>query len=159
MTLDDILETKGAAIYTIGPEATLQEVTEELVRRNVGSLLVCQRDAMAGEQLLGILTERDILHVCASGRGSLDTLAAKDVMTTRLITASPQDSVDDAMGLMTAHRIRHLPVLSNGRLVGLVSIGDVVKAQHDRLALENHFMKSYIRGGEGNAECRMMNGE
>lgn len=146
MTLFDILKVKGTIVYTIGPEATLQEAAEELVRRNVGSLLVCQRDAQAGEKLLGILTERDILHVCASGRDMLSTLAVQDVMTTRVITASPEDFVEDVMGLLTDRRIRHLPVVSDGRLVGVVSIGDIVKAQHDRLALENHFMRSYISG-------------
>lgn len=146
MTLFDILKAKGTTVYTIGPEATLQEAADELVRRNVGSLVVCTRDAQAGEKLLGILTERDILHVCASVRGPLNTLAVQEVMTAQLITASPQDSVDDVMGLMTNRRIRHLPVLADGRLVGVISIGDIVKAQHDRLALENHFMKNYISG-------------
>jgi CBS domain-containing protein len=144
MTIHDILQLKGAAVFTILPNATLQEVTEELVRRNVGALLVCSRDAQNGEQVLGIISERDILHVCASGRGPLSTVSVGEVMSKQLFTAAPTDSVEDLMGLMTQRRIRHVPVMLGGRLVGLVSIGDVVKSQHDRLAMENQFMKNYI---------------
>ena len=144
MTIHDILQLKGAAVFTILPNATLQEVTEELVRRNIGALLVCSRDAQDGEQVLGIISERDILHVCASGRGPLSTVSAAEVMSKQLFTAAPTDSVEDVMGLMTQRRIRHVPVMLGGRLVGLVSIGDVVKSQHDRLAMENQFMKNYI---------------
>jgi CBS domain-containing protein len=145
MTLKDILESKGSTVYTIAPEATLEEVTHELVRRNVGSLLVCARHVTEGERVLGIVTERDILRFCASGKGVLSEVKVSHVMTTQLITASPGDAVGRVMGLMTEKRVRHLPVLSEGRLVGMVSIGDVVKAQHDRLAMENQFMKDYIQ--------------
>lgn len=144
MTLYDILKVKGTTVYTIGLDATLQEVAEELTRRKVGALVVCDRDALAGERLAGIISERDLLRVFASRRGPLESLKVRDVMTTQLVTASPNDSVEQVMGLMTDRRIRHLPVLSDDRLVGMVSIGDVVKAQHDRLAMENHFMKNYI---------------
>ncbi len=68
------------------------------------------------------------------------------IMSSPLITASPNDSIDQVMGLMTDKRIRHVPVLSEGRLMGIISIGDLVKFQHDRLAMENRFMKDYIRG-------------
>ena len=145
MTLKEILEAKGSTVYTIGPDAALDEVTRELVRHNVGSLLVVERDLAEGERVLGIVTERDILRFCASGKGSLSGVKASEVMTAELETASPSDRVESIMGLMTGKRIRHLPVLSEGRLVGIVSIGDIVKAQHDRLAMENQFMKDYIR--------------
>ena len=144
MTIHDILQLKGASVFTIFPNATLQEVSEELVRRSIGALLVCSRDAQSGEQVLGIITERDILHVCASGRGPLNTVSAGEAMSKQLFTATPTDSVEDVMGLMTQRRIRHVPVMLGGRLVGLVSIGDVVKSQYDRLAMENQFMKNYI---------------
>jgi CBS domain-containing protein len=144
MTIHDILQLKGTAVFTILPSATLQEVTEELVRRNIGALLVCSREADSGEQVLGIISERDILHVCAAGRGPLSAIAAHEVMIRQLFTAAPTDSVEDVMGLMTTRRIRHVPVMQSGRLVGLVSIGDIVKSQHDRLAMENQFMKNYI---------------
>jgi len=145
MTLQDILKAKGTAVYTIGPEALLQLVAERLVEHKVGSLLVCRRDPVAGEQVLGIVTERDLLYVCAGQERSLSETTVGDVMSTDLVTGTPEDSVEETMGLLTQKRIRHLPFLSQGRLVGLVSIGDVVKAQHDRLALENQFMKNYIQ--------------
>lgn len=146
MTLYDILRDKGSTVYTIRPEASLEEATRELVHRNVGALVVCDRDLELGERLVGIITERDITRVCAAGKGPLSAIRVADVMTSELLTASPQDSVEATMALMTARRVRHLPVLSEGRMVGIVSIGDVVKSQLDRLAMENQFMKDYITG-------------
>jgi CBS domain-containing protein len=140
MTLHDILRAKGSLVHSIAPEATLEDVLQRLTRFNVGSLVVCDADS----NLVGIITERDILRACAAHRGPLDQLHVKDSMTTELVTASPEDSVEDTMGLMTQHRKRHLPILSDNKLVGLISIGDVVKAQHDSLSMENHFLKTYI---------------
>ncbi len=145
MTLREILRIKGGPIRWIAPSATLAEAACRLVEHNVGSLLVCEVDESGGERLLGILTERDILHVTAKHDGSLTSLKVVDHMSTRMILGAPEDSVEDVMGLMTDNRIRHLPVMSDGRLIGIVSIGDVVKAQHDRLAMENSFMKDYIQ--------------
>lgn len=140
MNLKAILETKGTAVYTIEPTATLAEVVQRLVQHNCGSLVVCE-----GEQLVGIITERDILRACADRTSALEDRLVKDVMTKNVITGKPTDLVENVMGLMTQNRIRHLPILDNGRLAGLISIGDVVKAQHDRLTMENHFLKSYIQ--------------
>ena len=108
-----------------------------------------------------MFSERDLLHLHAEAKCAPDdakTSAASlagvcrlmdtkivDVMTTEVITGSPGDTVEQIMGLMTNKRIRHLPVLSEGRLLGIVSIGDLVKAQLDDLAIENRFMKDYIR--------------
>jgi len=144
MTLQDILLAKGGTVYTIAPEETLAEVVRRLVEHRIGSLLVCRQDR-SENRLLGIITERDILYFCARGRSTLSDTKVSDVMSRDLITGSPSDAVEQIMGLMTTKRIRHLPVLSEGRLVGMVSIGDVVKAQHDRLAMENRFMKDYIQ--------------
>jgi len=146
MTLYEILQNKGSAVFTIDPAATLAEAAEELVRRNVGCLVVCSRNLAAGEQLAGVLTERDILRFCAASGSDLTGTTVAAVMTSRVVTGSLQDSVEATMGLMTTRRIRHLPVLAEGRLVGLVSIGDVVKWQHDHLAMENQFMKNYLTG-------------
>lgn len=145
MTLHEILKAKGTKVFTVEPEAFLQEAIQQLTEHNVGALLVCQRDATAGEQLLGIITERDVLHFCAKGPFSLAEIRVREVMSTKLVTGTPEDSIEDTMGLLTERRIRHLPILAGGRLVGIVSIGDVVKAQHDRLAMENQFMKNYIQ--------------
>ena len=101
-------------------------------------------DAAGKDELVGIITERDILHACGAGRRPLAEVKVAEAMSTTLVTGAPDDEVESIMGLMTTHRIRHLPVLVEGRLAGMISIGDVVKAQHDRLAMENRFMKDYI---------------
>lgn len=145
VTLEDILKAKGSSVYTIAPEAMLEEAIGELSRHNVGALLVCERDPAFGEKVVGIVTERDVLHVCASRKKLLTAMRVGDVMSTKLILAGLSDSLETAMGEMTTNRIRHLPVLNEGRLVGVVSIGDLVKAQHDRLAMENQAMKDYIQ--------------
>jgi CBS domain-containing protein len=95
--------------------------------------------------VVGIITERDLLHAQVEDRGPFSLVKVGEVMTTTLITASPTDSVEQIMGLMTTNRVRHLPVLDQGRLVGIISIGDVVKAQLERLAMENRFLKDYIQ--------------
>ena len=145
MILQEILNAKGTTVYTIRPDATLQDVVYRLVHHKVGSLVVTA-DGERDGQVVGIITERDILRACASERGPLSSIPVSDVMSTRLLTGRPDGTIEDAMGLMTDNRIRHLPVVSRGKLSGIVSIGDVVKAQHDHLAMENRFMKDYIRG-------------
>lgn len=141
MKLQDILEIKGRRVHTIRPEATLADVVETLVRHNCGSLVVCD-----GEQMVGIITERDILRACATQGDGLHDCHVRDHMTPNPITARLESDVEDIMGLLTENRIRHLPITQQDRLIGIISIGDVVKAQHDALSLENHFLKSYIHG-------------
>ena len=146
MTLHDILRNKGSKVFTIRPEATLADVAAALAEHNIGSLLVCRSDDCE-ETILGIITERDLVRTCARNPSlSLERITVAEVMVRNPITVSGTESVEDMMGLMTQRRIRHLPVVEEGRLVGMISIGDVVKAQHDSLALENHYLKSYIQG-------------
>ena len=143
MTLNEILAAKGATVQTISPDASLRELVDRLNQRNIGSLVVVD-DSEDPPRIAGIITERDILHACAAG----DDLTATKVskwMSTELVTGSPSDAVSEIMGLLTEKRIRHLPVLEKGRLVGIISIGDVVKTQHDQLAMENQFMRRYIQ--------------
>jgi CBS domain-containing protein len=150
MFVQDILAAKGTDVLTIGPDATLEDVVQKLVQYNCGSLLVCQQgDAGDEPQVVGIITERDILRACAARRAPLDQLRVLAVMTdrSRLVTGSPRDDLEHTMGQMTEHRVRHLPILDEGRLCGLISIGDVVKAQHQQMAMENHYMKAYIQEG------------
>ena len=144
MTLQDILLGKGGAVYTIGPKATLDEASKQLVKYRVGALLVVDSDTPE-PKTIGIITERDLLYAQVSGKGSFTELHVSDMMTAELITGSPDDSLDSVMALMTTKRIRHLPVISEGQLIGMISIGDLVKAQMHRLAIENRFMKDYIR--------------
>ncbi len=141
MRLRDILRVKGSQVHTISPSATLQDVANILVQHNCGSLVVTD-----GDQLCGIITERDILRAAAASDPPLIDCLVRDHMTGKLITGSPDESLSEVMGQMTEHRIRHLPILENGRLVGIISIVDVVKAQHDQLSMENHYLKNYIQG-------------
>jgi CBS domain-containing protein len=151
MTVQDLLNGKGNAIYTIRPKASLGEAVERLVEYNVGSLMVCEpaevkTDGSPSElRLFGIITERDVLRAVASFQDPLTTLEVREVMSSRLVTGQLHDSVEHVMGLMTERRIRHLPILDQGRLVGLISIGDVVKTQHQLMAMENHYLKNYIQ--------------
>jgi CBS domain-containing protein len=99
---------------------------------------------MDGADMAGIVTERDILRSCAEARGPLEFMQVSERMTSDPITARLDDEVAGVMGVMTENRIRHLPVLEHGRLCGVVSIGDVVKAHHNELCQENHYLKTYI---------------
>ena len=140
MQVRDILQVKGRQLFTIEPDQSLAEVVRRLVERNCGLLVVCR-----GEQLVGIITERDILRACAQVEQPLEEISIASRMTTDVVTASPDDELESVMRMMTERRIRHLPVLDGGRLAGMVSIGDVVKAQHATLSVENQFMKTYIQ--------------
>lgn len=145
LTLHDILREKGDAVLTIEPEATLADVVQKLVHHNCGSLVVCSQ-ANGEARMLGIITERDILRACAAGHRPLDEQIVAQMMTRDVNTGSLSDRVEDVMGVMTHERIRHLPVLEDNRLVGMISIGDLVKAQHNAYAMENHYLKSYLHG-------------
>lgn len=141
MTLQEILRVKGSRVHGIRIDATLDDVVQTLTEHNCGSLVVSERDG----KVAGIITERDILRACAARRGPLDQLKVADFMTRNMVTGSPADSVEETMGLMTDRRIRHLPILDQGELAGIISIGDVVKSLHDQAAMENHYLKSYIQ--------------
>lgn len=140
MRLREILQNKGSEVFSIAPSASLQDVANVLVQHNCGSLVVLENG-----QLCGIITERDILRAAAASHQPLASFAVRDHMTAKLVTGSLDEDLAEVMGQMTHHRIRHLPVLEDGRLVGIISIGDVVKAQHDRLSMENHYLKNYIQ--------------
>lgn len=140
MKLRTILHDKGSEVHSISPTDTLDRVVERLVGHNCGALIV-----MEGERMVGIITERDVLRACAELKSPLEA-AVGDRMTTDIVTATPDNDVEHVMGLMTNHRIRHLPIVDEGRLVGMISIGDVVKSQHDELSNENRYLKQYIQG-------------
>ncbi|MFO0911890.1 MAG: CBS domain-containing protein [Pirellulales bacterium] len=141
MRLRDILSDKGSAVHTVGLQDSLGTVVDRMVDRRCGSLVVVE-----GEQVVGIITERDILRVSAARLGSLDGLQVADHLSRDLVVGHPDDLISDVMGVLTHRRVRHLPVLESGRLVGIISIGDVVKAQHDALSIENHYLRTYLAG-------------
>ena len=141
MTIRTILQAKGNQVFKTEPEEILAVVVKQLVYRRCGSLLVCR-----GDELVGIITERDILRASASEGYNLETTTVAELMTSDLVTGTPDDSISETMGLLTERRIRHLPILDDGKLAGMISIGDVVKAQYAKLSIENHYLKSYIQG-------------
>jgi len=143
MTLRTILHTKGNEVFTTVPHATLEFAIRAMVQHNCGSLVVCNADD--DQQMVGIVTERDILRALASRQQTLSQITVAEVMTCNVVTGTACSMIPEIMGLMTDHRIRHLPILEEGRLVGIISIGDVVKAQHDELTAENHYLKEYIQ--------------
>jgi CBS domain-containing protein len=146
MTLQDILNVKGSEVYTIADSATLDDVVQKLVKCNCGSLVVMgRRNDGRGERMVGIVTERDILRACAARRGPLEQTPVTAAMTSDVLTAEPTRSIEDTMQLMTERRMRHLPVVQGTDLLGLISIGDVVKAHHEQCVLENHYLKTYIQ--------------
>ncbi|HEX4131213.1 MAG TPA: CBS domain-containing protein [Pirellulales bacterium] len=144
MILNDILRLKGSEVYHIIPTATLGDVVHEMMRRRCGALLVCSGPD-CGRGIVGIITERDILRACAERNGSISNIPVGEYMTMDMVTGTPDNSVEYIMGVMTDHRIRHLPVLDGDQLVGVISIGDLVKAQHHQTIVENHYLKSYIQ--------------
>ncbi len=140
MRVGEILKAKGDSVYQIAPSATLVEAVDRLVKFNCGSLMVTTTDSV-----VGIITERDILKAIASKRCDLSRLLVSDFMTRNLISGHPEDDTGSVMGLMTSRRVRHLPIMVNDQLAGMISIGDVVKAHYDMLAVENHYLKVYIQ--------------
>lgn len=137
----DVLRAKGDEIFHIDPGATVIEAVNVMNDHHVGSVLVIEHD-----RPVGIFSERDVLvRVVAAHRDPAQTLV-RDVMTTRLYTASPDESLLDVMGLMTARRCRHVPVMQDGALIGLVSIGDLTKATQHNLRHEVRELASYISG-------------
>lgn len=133
-------QKKQIELITIGQRASLVEASRLLREYNIGVLLVTD----GNRQPVGILSERDIVREFARSDGDCASVSVEQVMTHDLITCGPDDALYHVMDLMTEHRIRHLPVLDGEELVGLVSIGDVVKAQLGAVSAENEQLRSYI---------------
>jgi CBS domain-containing protein len=142
MTVAAILKHKGYQVSSVEPTATVAEVVETLAERRIGAVLV--RDQT--EQLLGIVSERDIVRSLAANRARTLEMTAGQLMTRALQVAHPETTVPEAMQMMTAGRFRHLPVLDGSTLVGVISIGDVVKARIMQQESEVDSLKAYVTG-------------
>jgi CBS domain-containing protein len=142
MNVETILHNKGRAVATIRPDDTVGAAIEALVSRNIGALVASDD----GERVDGIISERDIVHGLADHGASLLSLNVAEVMTRGVITCDPTESVSELMAEMTNRRIRHLPVVQDGRLCGIVSIGDVVKNRLDEIEYEAKSLRSFIAG-------------
>jgi CBS domain-containing protein len=141
MIIGSILKTKGAEVVSVGPEETVLSVARVLDQRRIGAALV--RDAAGA--LLGIISERDIIRGMAAHGPGTTGLKAEQFMTRDLVTVTPQTLVIHALGVITQRRVRHLPVLDGeGRLCGMVSIGDLVKARIDEAVHEAEELRHYV---------------
>jgi CBS domain-containing protein len=142
MNVHAILRNKGDSVVTIHPDATIDRAVSVLRRRGIGALVVSDD----GESVVGILSERDIVDALARFGGDLLSVSVSEVMSSPVVTCEPGDSVAELMAEMTNRRIRHFPVLDDGRLVGIVSIGDLVKSRLDEIEYEAHSLRSFIAG-------------
>ncbi|QPC41283.1 CBS domain-containing protein [Kaustia mangrovi] len=143
MTVSAILKSKGRDVATAAPETTLLDIANSLTSRRIGAIVIAEPEG----QVVGIISERDIVRAVAEHGPSTLGEAVSEFMTSPVLACGEDDSVAELMGVMTEHRIRHLPVLADGRLVGIVSIGDVVKARIAEAELEAEAMKQYITSG------------
>jgi CBS domain-containing protein len=143
MTIASILRSKGAEVVSVRPTQTLGEVAHILVRHRIGAVLVREGE----EQPVGILSERDIVRVFASEDGLTDGITAADAMTRILHTVTPETPITQALELMTDRRVRHLPVLRDGQLAGMISIGDLVKARIEAAVNEVDALRDYVAAG------------
>lgn len=142
MRVRDVLSSKGSStVYTIEPDATVERLLDLLSELNVGALVV----SSDGAAMTGIVSERDIVRKL---RGISDPMATpvSQIMTTDVHICSPDDSFGDLMGIMTDHRVRHVPVIDDGQIVGVLSIGDAVKYRMDQLEFERDQLSSYVQG-------------
>lgn len=142
MRVADILQTKGSQVWTIQAGSTVYEALGSLVQHKIGALIVTGE----GGNVAGILSERDIIRACYSNTAQIERIVIDDIMTRNVIVASPEDDVEYVMGIMTNNRIRHLPIIADAKLAGIISIGDVVKAQLQDTRYENHYLRDYIYG-------------
>jgi len=142
MNVETILRTKGREVATIRPGETVASAADMLISRNIGALVVSED----GQSVDGIISERDIVHGLTNRGADLLSLEVAEVMTRRVVTCDPGDTIEQLMAEMTNRRIRHFPVVQDGRLCGIVSIGDVVKSRLDEVEYEARSLRSFIAG-------------
>ncbi len=142
MTVATILNDKGDSVVTAGADASLTELAELLSGHRIGAVVIVD----AERRPEGIVSERDIVAAVARDGAEALQKPASEVMSRSIVTCKPEDSIYELMNLMTKHRIRHLPVVAEGQLGGIISIGDVVKSRIAEIELEAAEMKRYIAG-------------
>ncbi len=142
MRIADVLRNKGASVATITPETSVSGLLTELSVHNIGAMVVVSPDGV-----IGIVSERDVVRALQERGADLLRLPVSEIMTTFVATCTPNDSVDSLSVLMTTKRVRHIPVMENGRLTGIVSIGDVVKTRMEELEATQEQLQAYITRG------------
>jgi len=141
MKIRDILDRKGRDVVTVAPERTVHEAMRVLVEHDIGALVVIR-----GEEVVGVISERDVLRLGAQEPDGLRTRRVEEIMTRDLVIGVPGDRIGYVMEVMTENRVRHLPILEEGCLAGIVSIGDVVNASREDVRSENRYLRDYIQG-------------
>ena len=143
MRVADVLRGKGSEVAAVPPRLSVSGLLDDLARHNVGAMVVVDdKDA-----LVGIVSERDVVRRLNERGSELLTVPVEEIMTTQVVTCEPGDGIDSLAAIMTERRIRHMPVVENGRLIGIVSIGDVVKGRIQQLESERERLESYIAQG------------
>jgi len=151
MRVRNVLRDKGSEVVTVTPDRTVNDAIARMNQHKIGALVVIDETG----EIQGIVTERDVLRMCGEQCVRLDDpnvtgtdcpILVSEIMTTELVIAVPEDTLDYAIAVMTGNRVRHLPVLDGERLAGIVSIGDVVKAHLSEKEYENRMLKDYIQG-------------
>ncbi|MBN2011754.1 CBS domain-containing protein [candidate division KSB1 bacterium] len=142
MKVKDILAEKGTDVATITGDTTVWQAMNKFAAQKVGSLLVLGGTG----NIIGIIAARDVLMSVLKHRDKLDTMPVSEIMTKDIIVASPDDDLDYVEAIMTENRIRHVPIIENKALAGIVSIGDLVKAQLKQTSVENRYLRDFIEG-------------
>jgi CBS domain-containing protein len=143
MRVADVLRTKGSEVATVPPKVSVTGLLEDLARYNVGALVVVDEKGT----LVGIVSERDVVRRLDERGAELLSVPVSEIMTSPVVTCGPGDAIDGLAETMTERRIRHMPVLEDGRLVGIVSIGDIVKSRISQLESDREQLESYIAQG------------
>ena len=141
MKIRDILQMKGSQVHSIEADRTVLDAVAVLNTHRIGALLV--RDGQGA--VVGVISERDVLRECRHRSADLGRIPVAEAMTRDLIICVPDDDVDHAMALVTKHRVRHLPVIDDAGVAGMISIGDLVKASLDAAEYENRYLREYIQ--------------
>lgn len=143
MLVSAMLHNKGGSVGTIRPDTDVRHLCAKLRELRVGAMVVSED----GSRILGIVSERDVVRAVAADGDAALNRGVTEIMTADVVTCSPSDRIGDLMIMMTENRVRHLPVTDGGRMVGIVSIGDVVKYRVDELEHEAQAMQEYIKTG------------
>jgi CBS domain-containing protein len=143
MRVDVILRHKGNDVLSISPERTVQEAADLLAKHKIGALLVREK----GGTIQGVISERDIVRGFAVNKGKVLSKSVADLMTSPVVTCSPLDTLDAIMDVMTNKRVRHIPVMEDGELKGIITIGDVVKHRMSEIETESDALRQYISAG------------
>ena len=139
--ISSVLDKKGTAIYSISPESSLKQMANEMLQRKIGSLVVTDKDG----SLTGIISERDFLNVVDKHTKDWEDIIVSDVMTKEVITASPDETMEQVMAKMDRHHIRHIPIMDDNKIMGVLALGDIINALLDKSLFQNELLKRYIK--------------